>query len=97
MTKKLRKLSANAFYSTVSSVRLVATCENCTPELWEEFYSGTTKADSALCKKIFKQFSEEDYMWLFDKNPHLGHSRRKDDMIIIVHSAIEYFFKVTHK
>lgn len=74
-------------------MQLVATCVGITPEQWDKYMEGSTKANyQKIHALIHKNFPE--YNWITVNNPYCRQYRKKDNMLILVHSAIEYFFEI---
>lgn len=86
-------MKANNFYKSIKSMQLVATCVEITPKRWEKYMEGSTKANyQKIHALIHKNFPE--YNWITENNPYKYYYRKKSNMIILVHSAIEYFFVI---
>ena len=74
-------------------MQLVATCVETTQSQWEKYMEGSTQANyTKIHSIIHKNFPE--YNWITERNPYCKHYRKKDNMLILVHSAIEYFFEI---
>jgi len=82
---------AKEFYGNVSSMRLLTTCGSSSAENNERMYNKTVKADWRKVRKLLRKHCPE-YLWLMWRNPYRFHTVRKEKMIIVVHSAIDYFF-----
>jgi hypothetical protein len=54
--------------------------------------NGTKKASYREIHKLIKNL-RPDFNWLTYKNPYKCQYRKKDGLIVVVHSAIEYFFQ----
>jgi len=89
----MAKTTAEEFYNSVTDMYLVNTCISTSIPEWEGLMEGTKKASYRKIHKLIKQFCPDmvDLTW---NNPYKYQYRRKENLIVVVHSAIEYFFEV---
>ena len=87
-------IKADDFYGSITSIELVDTCTSINVDEWNSYMDGTKKASYRECFKLIKRLAPE-HNWLTWKNPYKYQCVRKEGLIVIVHSAIEYFFKVS--
>jgi hypothetical protein len=85
-------MKAKQFYNSIHGLECVATCVSCSIPEWDAFMNGTKKASYREIHKLIKNL-RPDFNWLTYKNPYKCQYRKKDGLIVVVHSAIEYFFQ----
>jgi hypothetical protein len=86
-------MKAAKFYNSITEMTLVATCVGITIDKWDAFMDGTKKASYKEVHKLIKKLCP-DMVGLTWRNPYKYQYKRKDKLIVVVHSAIEYFFEV---
>ena len=89
----MAKRTAKQFYNSVNKLECVATCTSSNIDECNAFMDGTKKASYREIHKLIKKYCPE-YDWLTWRNPYKYKYKRKDGLIVVVHSAIEYFFKI---
>lgn len=89
----MAKQTAKQFYNSVNNLVCVATCTSSTIEQWDAFMDGTKKASYKEVHKLIKEHCP-DLVWLTWRNPYKYQYKRKEGLIVLVHSAIEYFFQI---
>ena len=85
---------AKDFYDSITSMELIGTCIDINITQWNNYMSGTKKASYKECFKLIKRLAPE-YDLLTWRNPYKYKCVRKKGLIVVVHSAIEYFFIVS--
>ncbi len=78
----------------VRSIELQASCVGITQREWDSFMKGTTKANGNVILGLLKKHLPElddDLMFGF-YNPYIEQCRKKEGLLVYVHSGIEYFF-----
>ena len=84
---------ADKFYNSICTLTLIADCTEISSGKWEQYMKGSTKANyQKIHVLIHKKFPE--YNWITKNNPYQTYYRKTSNMLILVHSAIEYFFKI---
>ena len=80
---------------SVNSLECVATCVGITLREFDEFMSGTTKADGYQILRLIKKHLPDLYDSLNGDlyNPYIDQCRKKKGLLVYVHSAIEYFLQ----
>jgi hypothetical protein len=73
-----------------------ANCTSINIKEHEKLMSNSTKANGKKIRQLIKKNCPEltDQLTLNFPNPYEHQSRKKEGMLIYVHSAIEYFFKI---
>jgi len=90
------------FYDSISSLTLECTCEGIGINKWDKLMKNSVRADKYKIHKLLKVLCPENFNVLgFDLKPlkELGwfnpyNYYKTRDHIIVVHSSIEYFFKI---
>lgn len=77
-------------------IKYIGNCASFNYRKVEELMDGSTKASGETIRKIIKTHYPDIYasLSLDFYNPHETWSRKKKDLLIYVHSSIEYFFKI---
>lgn len=75
---------------------LQATCVGINHREWEEMMTGAVKANGSKIRSLIKLHLPDLYyaLALEFRNPYEHQSKRKGDMLIYVHSGIEYFLNI---
>jgi len=84
---------AEKFYNSISGLILVSTCVNSSISEWENYMEGTKKASYRKIHSIIRKCNPE-WIELTINNPYKHNYKRKDGLIVVVHSAVEYFFQI---
>ena len=77
----------------VNNLELVDTCVSYKIDQWNRYMKGTTKANGRQIRMLIKEHLPElyDALILNYRNPYEWHSRKKKNLLVYVHSGIEYF------
>lgn len=86
-------MKSKQFYNSIKGMECIDTCVSSTIPEWDAFMLGTKKASYKEVHKLIKKFCP-DFIWITYKNPYKYQYRKKDKLIVLVHSAIEYFFEI---
>ena len=89
----MAKQKAKQFYTSINGLDCIATCVSSTIPEWETFMQGTKKASYKEIHKLIKKHCDA-FTWLTWNNPYKYQYKRKEGLIVVVHSAIEYFFQI---
>lgn len=78
----------------VSRLTLINTCVGITQRQWDKYMEGTRKANGRKIRAHIKTHLPElaEYLALQFYNPYEYKSVKKDNLLVYVHSGIEYFF-----
>lgn len=87
------KQTSKQFYNSIRSLTLLDTCVSCNINQWNEYMSETKKASYKEIHSLINRLCPE-YKDLTLMNPYKYQYKRKEGLIVLVHSAIEYFFKI---
>lgn len=77
----------------ISSLSLECDCTSITVNQWEKLMEGATRANKRLIDKHVLDYYPEQFDILRFYNPY--NYFKTNTHLIVVHSAIEYFFKYT--
>ena len=79
----------------VRSLKLIATCVGIGQRKWDSLMENTTKASGSIIRSLIKLHLPDLYfeLGLEFYNPDESQSRKKNGLLIYVHSSIEYFLK----
>lgn len=79
----------------VQSLDLIATCVDINQRQWDEYMENTVKANGLYIRKLIKKHLPElyDNLCLQFRNPFEHQSKKKNGLLIYVHSGVEYFLK----
>lgn len=83
------------FYSNIYGLQLEHTCVNISSTEWDKLMKGAKKANYTKIHRLIKKLAPE-YTWLTEKNPYKYQYSKTKTHLIVVHSAIEYFFRITN-
>ena len=75
-------------------IQYLGCCSNIEIKEWESLMEGTKKANGRVIRDLIKkQHPEFDDVLCFNyRNPYIYQCRKKEGLLVYVHSAIEYFF-----
>lgn len=84
-------MRASSFYNKIltSGVSFECSCENISIHQWNSLMNEAKRANKKIINKVVKDFFKD---WDLNKNPY-NYYRTKTH-IIVIHSAIEYFFSI---
>ena len=79
----------------IKSLKFIATCVGITQKQWDSYMENTTKASGSKIRSLIKKHLPDLYhqLGLEFYNPYETQSRKKNGLLIYVHSSIEYFLK----
>lgn len=80
-----------------SRIELQYTCISITSQKWNKLMNGAKRASGVKIRQMIKLQLPELYkeMGLQFPNPYEANCMRTDTHLIYVHSAIEYFFRIS--
>lgn len=79
----------------INQMELISTCEGININEWNNLMHGATKANGVQIRRLIKKHLPDLYeaLCLNFKNPFEHQSKKKENLFIYVHSAIEYFIR----
>lgn len=83
------------FYSNICGLCLEHTCTTISSTESDRLMKGAKKANYTVIHKLIKKLAPE-YVWLTEKNPYKYQYSKTKTHLIVVHSAIEYFFRIIY-
>jgi hypothetical protein len=95
-------MRANKFYNSINSLYCEYDCCSITLTKWDKLMEGAIRANKYIINRLLKEFCPEHFVSFgFDIKPlkDLGwfnpyNYYRTKTHIIVVHSGIEYFYKI---